>query len=119
MPAKVQATDSEWETISEGARPQVSFNEIGDRLVGIFAGTQEITPDDGEDPWTQYLFDDVQFPENLRGENVAVNAGYDLRKQLDGLPPHEWWIDTTYVKDVPVKGWPSPMHSHKTLRKRV
>ena len=113
-----KATETDWESVSEGARPQVAFTEIGDRLVGIFAGTQEINPPEG-DPWVQYLFDNVQYPEDLQGENVAVNAGYDLRKQLEGVPPHQYWIDTTYVRDVPVKGWPSPMHSHRTLRKPV
>lgn len=114
-----EAVQEEWESVTEGARPMVSFETIGDTLIGTYAGTQVVTPENGDDPWTQYLFDDVKMPAELAGENVAVNAGYDLRRVLDTFPPNTYRVRVAYVRDVPVKNFPSPMKSFQVDRQKI
>jgi hypothetical protein len=115
-----KATETqEWESVAEGARPVVQFTDIGDSLIGVYAGTQEITDPTTEEKWNQYLFDDCEYPEDVAGEDVAVNAGYDLRRVLDTIQPGKFLVRIQYVRNVPIAGQPSPMKSFKVDRKAL
>jgi hypothetical protein len=114
-----KATDTEWETVAEGARTSVAFENIGDKLIGIYAGTQPVTDEAKGETWDQYLFDDCEYPEDVAGENVAVNAGYDLRKALDQIEPHKFLVSVEYVRNIPMKTQPAPMKGFRVLRKAL
>jgi hypothetical protein len=115
--AKETAATQEWEQVAEGARASVQFNDLGDTLVGVFTGTQEVVDPNTQETWNQYLFDDVEYPDELAGEDVAVNAGYDLRRALDQIEPGKFLVRVQYVKNVPMRGQPSPMKSFRVDRK--
>jgi hypothetical protein len=115
--ATAKATDQEWEQVAEGARTSVQFNDLGDTLIGLYTGTQEVIDPNTQEVWNQYLFDGVEYPEDLAGEDVAVNAGYDLRRALDQIEPGKFIVRVQYVKNIPMRGQPSPMKSFRVDRK--
>jgi hypothetical protein len=116
--AKETATETnEWEQVAEGARTSVQFNELGDTLVGVYTGTQDVEDPQTGETWKQYLFDDCEYPEDVAGEDVAVNAGYDLRRALDTIEPGKYVVRVQYVKNIPMRGQPSPMKSFRVDRK--
>lgn len=117
--ATEKAAAQEWETVTEGARTNVQFNDLGDTLIGVFAGTQEVEDPNSGETWQQYLFDDCEYPEDIAGENVAVNAGYDLRRALDQIEPHQFLVRIQYARNIPMRGQPSPMKGFKVDRKPI
>jgi hypothetical protein len=116
--AETKAT--EWEQVSEGARPQVSFTKIGDTLIGTFMGFQQVTdPEDPEDSWQQALFDDVEVPTEVKGEDVVINPGYDLLRALEQIEPGKFRVRVVYARNIPITGQPSPMKAYKVDRKAL
>lgn len=65
----------QWETAHVEAADQVSFDSIGDMLIGIYAGHELIYPDPDTEP-TKFF---VQLKWTIPGGAVFTNAGYDLR----------------------------------------
>jgi hypothetical protein len=113
-----KAPEQEWENVTEGARINVAFNDIGDTLIGVFVGTQTVDdPNNPDESWEQYLFDDCEYPEDVAGEGVAVNAGYDLRRALDQIEPGKFLVRVQYARNIPMRGQPSPMKGFKVDRK--
>lgn len=121
--AKQQDND-EWEGGKEAAPTMVSFDEIGDRFLGIKKGMEVITnpnpePDGSHKEWNQWLFTGI-FPDELAGEHCGINGTADLDKVLATVPDG-YETQLTYVKDVPTrKGnplksfdvrWRKPQHS--------
>lgn len=113
------AKATEWETVSEGARTNVQFDNIGDKLIGVFAGTQSVTDEAKGETWDQYLFNECEYPEDIAGENVAVNAGYDLRRALDQIEPFKFLVSVEYVRNIPMATQPAPMKGFRVLRKAL
>jgi hypothetical protein len=114
-----KATDTEWEQVSEGARPQVQFTDLGDTLIGTFMGFQEIEDPNTQEVWKQALFDDVEFPEDVVGEDVVINPGYDLLRALERIEPAKFRVRVQYARNIPIAGQPSPMKGYKVDRRAL
>jgi hypothetical protein len=113
------ATDEEWEQVSEGARISVQFNQVGDTLIGTFMGFQTIEDPNTGESWQQALFDDVQFPADLKGEDVVTNPGYDLLRALEQIVPGKFRVRVQYARNIPIAGQPAPMKGYKVDRKAL
>jgi hypothetical protein len=68
-------SEFEWETIHVEAPDQVEFTEIGDKLIGRYAGHEVIYPDPAKKP--EEFF--IQLRWTIPTGSVFVNAGYELR----------------------------------------
>jgi len=119
MAAKATGLDEDWEQVSEGARPQVQFTDLGDTLIGTFMGFQEIEDPNSGETWKQALFDDVEIPEDLDGEDVVINPGYDLLRALERIEPGKFRVRVQYARNIPIAGQPSPMKGYKVDRKAL
>lgn len=65
----------EWETAHVEAADQITFDTIGDLLIGIYAGHEIIYPDPDKDP-TKFF---IQLKWTVPGGAVFTNAGFELR----------------------------------------
>lgn len=65
----------EWETHHVEAATQVKFDNVGDKLIGKYAGHDVIYPDPEKHP--EKFFIQLKWVLHS-GEAVFVNAGYDL-----------------------------------------
>jgi hypothetical protein len=90
-----------WETITK-PRVKLTFDTIGDRLVAVWTGFQEIVrPDTGE--VMQYAnFDSARLPLPVKGEDVALSASYQLRTDLEKIP-HGTLVSLTFVSETPMR----------------
>jgi hypothetical protein len=108
--------EQEWEQVSEGARPQVQFNDLGDTLIGVFMGFQEIEDPNTHETWKQALFDECEYPEDLAGEDIVINPGFDLLRALEQIEPGKFLVRVQYARNIPITGQPSPMKGYKVDR---
>jgi len=76
-----------WETVDEGSRIKVQFEEIGEVFIGIYEGHETITdptPNSktGEhDSWEQYNFRGY-FPAEIKDLPCCIAAGWSLQNGL-------------------------------------
>lgn len=75
-----------WETVHTESPDQVVFDDLGDMLIGIYAGHEIIYPKPDEEP-TKFF---IQLRWTVPGGAVFVNAGYELRNA---------YTETTYDSD--------------------
>lgn len=93
----------EWETIDRGAPLKFTFDKIGDHLVGVYEGMEQITNPNNGDIFDQALFTDDE------GDLVAISPGYQLKVTLATITPGTR-VRITYRADVDT-GQASPMKS--------
>lgn len=75
-PAELEAMgDFQWETVHTESPDQVVFDEVGDLLVGTYAGHEIIYPDPEKSPFDWF----VQLRWTIPTGAVFTNAGYELR----------------------------------------
>lgn len=108
-----------WETVDQGTRIQVTFDEIGDQFTGIYQGKELIVnpnpdPKTGEHAeWYSYLFEGMSVkangvsPDDVKGLPCGIAAGWSLRKALDKLTGGEV-VRITYTRTTDT-GQPAPM----------
>jgi hypothetical protein len=109
---QVAPDDWEWETAAEGAPTGVVFETIGDTFVGQYLRTQHVDREpaaDGSDQsFSLYLF------KGRDGELYSLNQSYSLKEAFeDGIISENTWCRITYIKDVKVANWPTPMKSFR------
>ena len=64
-----------WETVHTESPDQVVFDEVGDLLIGIYAGHEIIYPDPEKSPGDWF----VQLRWTIPTGAIFTNAGYELR----------------------------------------
>lgn len=69
------SAEFEWETAHVEAADQVTFDTIGDLLIGVYAGHEIIYPDPDKEPSKFF----IQLKWTIPGGAVFTNAGYELR----------------------------------------
>lgn len=100
----------EWETIAEGAPTGVIFEKIGESFVGQYVGSQHVDREPASDGSDQSF--DLFIFRGRDGERYSLNKSYSLVQAMEGVRL-ESWLRITYVKDVKVTNWPTPMKDFK------
>jgi hypothetical protein len=65
----------QWDTVHTEAPDQVEFDDLGDMLIGVYAGHEIVYPDPEKEPAKFF----VQLRWTVPGGAVFVNAGHELR----------------------------------------
>lgn len=65
----------QWDTVHTESPDQVVFDQLGDKLVGIYAGHEVIYPDPEKEPGKFF----IQLRWTIPSGAVFANAGYELR----------------------------------------
>lgn len=99
--------DDDWDEVS--AESQIVFDTRGDQFIGRFMGMDNL----GSSNIYQAHFEGYGKD---AGENYFTNAGYDLRKKLEKVPP-KTLVRITYIDDKDT-GQAQPMRVYKVDQKR-
>lgn len=79
--------DDDWNTVAEGSRTRVLFDEIGDEYIGQYQGAESILdPETGEE--MRYLNFLTHGAQNSLedGELVAISRSYALDQAFETIP---------------------------------
>jgi hypothetical protein len=101
-------TEEEWVTEQDETPDQIVMDTTGDVYEGLFLGLEVINWDDpkeGPQEFLQIKLWDVESPKIL-------NASYRLKEAFEKVEVGRE-VRILYVKDVPIKGQPSPMKDYK------
>lgn len=97
----------EWETVHTESPDQIVFENIGDTFIGEYLGQETITFQNKkgvEESFVQLLF-------KVHDQFFVCNAGYDLLKAYEGIPPHT--VTRTQLRTLVDVGQESPMKSYR------
>jgi hypothetical protein len=80
-----EVSAEQWETIDEGTRTRVTFDEIGDEFIGVWEGP-EVIMNPATDEEMHYLNFRGISPEEIKDEPAAISAGYQLTETMKKVP---------------------------------
>lgn len=101
-------TTEEWVTEQEETPDQIIMDTVGDVYEGLFLGLETISwdpPQGGTQEFVQIKLWDAESPK-------VLNASYRLKEAFDKVEVGRE-VRILYIKDVPIKGQPSPMKDYK------
>lgn len=100
----------EWETVAEGAPTGVIFEKVGESFVGQYVDDLHVDREPAADGSDQSF--DLFIFKGRDGERYSLNKSYALAEAMGKVSKGDW-TRITYVKDVKVANWPTPMKDFK------
>jgi hypothetical protein len=107
--------DWEWETVADGAPTGVVFENIGESFVGQYLEISHVDREPAADGSEQSF--DLFIFKGGDGERYSLNMSYALKEAMAKVSAGDW-VRITYVKDIKVAKWPTPMKDFKVQIKK-
>lgn len=101
-------SDFQWSNVHEEAPDQVLFENIGDKFVGLYLGSEVIEFEDSKGDHQEF----TQLKFRIPAGPVVINAGYELREAFKSIAP-ESMVRIELIKFVKIRNQQSPMSSFR------